>query len=640
MKLLTLLLLINSLGSYLSLAQADVVLDGTLGNDSKLAGPDFQIGADLGRQEGNNLFHSFSEFDLNKEQTAIFQGPGNIEHIIGRVTSNKFSQIDGTIRTEIPNASLYLINPEGFWFGPNARLDLAGSLYVSTANQLHLGNGGVFNARPQPPSVLVSAPPSAFGFLDTAPAKITLNQGSLATGPGKTLALLGGEIRITEGVLRAISGQINLIAISSNNWLTLAPDNKLQTEPNTKFGKIVIENQTNIDVGKEGAGNIYIRGGQLTLSRSNITANTAVDKKGGMIKLEADELRLEQEANIDSRTFGPGQGGQIIIKVAGLATLSNNSTIQSSTLSTDLQAGGAGNIVLDTRCLVLEGSTISTATEGPGTGGDIVISAFDYITLTTTDLSAAAIRASSIPKEGKENTAGDAGRIHLTARDLQLSGNLSKIDNSTAGAGLGGNITLKVANSLRLTGEAAISADSKGTGEAGNISIQTNQIDLADHSTISTATDKADGGNIIIKTPHSLSLSNSQISATVSGGRGQGGNLLISNPRWFRLTNSAVIANATRGKGGLVLIVTGTPIKSENSFITASSEQGVDGDVKIDDIYNVDLSALPMVFLDASGLIKKRCVAKTDADLSQFLIVGKRGLSATPDDLQSYTPTP
>jgi len=47
-----------------------------------------------------------------------------------------------------------------------------------------------------------------------------------------------------------------------------------------------------------------------------------------------------------------------------------------------------------------------------------------------------------------------------------------------------------------------------------------------------------------------------------------------------------------------------------------------------------------MVFLDASGLIKKRCVAKTDADLSQFLIVGKRGLSATPDDLQSYTPTP
>ncbi|MDM8567120.1 hypothetical protein QUF74_15900 [Candidatus Halobeggiatoa sp. HSG11] len=40
---------------------AEVITDGTLGQNINLPGPDFQITPDLGQQHGGNLFHSFQE---------------------------------------------------------------------------------------------------------------------------------------------------------------------------------------------------------------------------------------------------------------------------------------------------------------------------------------------------------------------------------------------------------------------------------------------------------------------------------------------------------------------------------------------------------------------------------------------------
>jgi len=620
-----------TLVTYTSLLSAQVVLDGTLGATVKLEGPHFEIKADYGKSEGGNLFHSFSQFDLNKEQSATFTGPNNIENIISRITSHKYSVIDGIVRTTIPNAELYLINPQGFIFGPNAKLDVQGSVHISTANQIKLGQHGLFETQPPYQSILVSAPPSAFGFLETSPATITVQQSQMATGPGKAFSLVGGEIQINSARLRAISGRINLLTTTQAVDLPVE-----RSETKDWLGKIVIDDKSSIDVGKEGAGDIYIRSGELVLRNSDITANTSASKNGGIIQVEVGELRLSEGSSIDSRTFGPGQGGQIIIKVSGSATLSENSIIQSSTLSTNQQAGDAGNILLEARCLNLAGSSISTATAGPGQGGDINIAVNEAVSLINSAETPSIIEASSEPQAGKEEAAGNAGRIHIKASDLKLSGRGSKIDNSTLGAGLGGNINLKIHNWLNLTDQAFISADSQGTGEAGSITLNTRHLNLHQGS-ISTAAKQAQGGNIIINARQSIKVTDSQLSATVSGGHGNGGNLLIGNPRFFTLTNSQVIANAKAGHGGLVLIVTTPSI--QNSSITAASEEGLAGEVKIDDIYKVDISSLPVVFLDASGLIKKRCQARTMTDLSSFVIVGKSGLPRTPEDLQFHTPS-
>ena len=614
-----------------SLLLAEVVLDGTLGPATTLPGPNFDITADLGQQQGGNLFHSFKFFNLTKEEIATFSGPPTVTNIIGRITGGERSVIDGKIVAKIPQANLYLINPDGFIFGPHTQLDLPGALHISTATQLHLGPTGTFETRQLANSLLVSAPPSAFGFLDSQPGAIEIKEGELVTD-GKSLSLLGGDINIDGGYLRAISGRINLAAVNSANQITITPHD-LEINTHEQLGKITL-NDAAVDVGKEGAGDIYIRGGQFTINNSAIIANTA-EQDGGIIAIQANDLQLQNRSSIDSRVFGPGQGGRIDIEVDGKATLSGESTIITSSFGTKPQSGNAGDVSLKVQDLDLENSSISTTTFGPGQGGDITIEAGDNISLTSTSDSSAAIQASS---EGNQEQAGNAGRIAIKANRFNLVGANSKVDNSTSGTGQGGSIQLQIGSTLTLCDNAFVSADSKGTGNAGNIYINTNALAI-NQGRISTAAARAKGGNIVIGAHNQVEVNHGQISATVSGGQGKGGNLAIGSPSLFRLQDSKIIANASAGDGGLVLIITAAPIESIESSITASSETGLDGDVKIDNIYSVDPSTLPVEFLDASSLIKPQCANRSDTQISRFTITGRGGLPNAPDDLQTYLPS-
>ena len=61
---------------------AEIILDGTLGFKEALTGPNYLLDAKLGKQAGANLFHSFSEFNLNADESITFAGPENINNII------------------------------------------------------------------------------------------------------------------------------------------------------------------------------------------------------------------------------------------------------------------------------------------------------------------------------------------------------------------------------------------------------------------------------------------------------------------------------------------------------------------------------------------------------------------------------
>jgi len=139
---LTILLIIITFAS-----KAQISTDGTLGAAIKLPGPDYQIEAELGQQSGGNLFHSFQDFNLQRFESATFTGPSSVSNIISRVTGGNPSNIDGLIRSKIPAADMYFLNPYGIMFGPHARLDVQGSFHVSTADSLRLQDGGRFEAR-------------------------------------------------------------------------------------------------------------------------------------------------------------------------------------------------------------------------------------------------------------------------------------------------------------------------------------------------------------------------------------------------------------------------------------------------------------------------------------------------------------
>jgi filamentous hemagglutinin family protein len=164
-----------SLVSFLSSAtlHAEVTLDGTLGSRLTLDGPDYAIGAELGQQHGSNLFHSFGKFNLNRNESATFSGPNSISNVISRVTGGTPSSLDGAIRSTIPEANVYLINPAGLMFGPNATLDVQGSFHASTADTLRFSDGSEFNTSTPSKSLLTVAPVSAFGFLTPNPQPLT-----------------------------------------------------------------------------------------------------------------------------------------------------------------------------------------------------------------------------------------------------------------------------------------------------------------------------------------------------------------------------------------------------------------------------------------------------------------------------------
>ena len=118
--------------AFVVCAGAQVVVDNSFGNAGVLNGPNFKIPETLGKTVGDNLFHSFSEFSLQSGQSATFTGPDSIQNILGRVTGAKVSEIDGLIKSEITDANLYLLNPNGFLFGKNAKVDVDGAFTLST----------------------------------------------------------------------------------------------------------------------------------------------------------------------------------------------------------------------------------------------------------------------------------------------------------------------------------------------------------------------------------------------------------------------------------------------------------------------------------------------------------------------------
>ena len=127
-------------------------------------GNTYDIPASLGTTKGANLFQTFIQFDLAQGEVASFGGPAGISNILARVTGSR-SFIDGTIRSTIPNAKLFLMNSHGVTFEEHAHLDINGSFTVTTADVIKLSDGGRFDALDATKDSLTAGAISAYGFL-------------------------------------------------------------------------------------------------------------------------------------------------------------------------------------------------------------------------------------------------------------------------------------------------------------------------------------------------------------------------------------------------------------------------------------------------------------------------------------------
>ncbi|NES87295.1 MAG: filamentous hemagglutinin N-terminal domain-containing protein [Moorea sp. SIO2B7] len=196
---------------------AQITPDNTLGNESSVVTPNVNIKgipSDLiqgGAARGANLFHSFSEFNIDATRGAYFANPAKIRSIFSRVTGSNPSEILGRLGV-LGEANLFFINPNGIIFGKNASLDLKGSFVGSTANSFSFPDGSQFSAtNPQAPPLLKIEVEVPVGLVFEGKAASSLeNAGNLEVGKGKNLTLQG-DIITNSGSLTASGGTIHLL---------------------------------------------------------------------------------------------------------------------------------------------------------------------------------------------------------------------------------------------------------------------------------------------------------------------------------------------------------------------------------------------------------------------------------------------
>ncbi len=620
------LLSVQSLAGMSERTLAQVTPDTSLKTESSVVSPNVNVRGlpadriDGGATRGANLFHSFDQFNVGNGQRVYFTSPAGIETILMRVTGKNLSNILGTLGVD-GGASLFLLNPNGIFFGQNARLDIAGSFVASTANSVLFDDGFAFSTRnPQSPPLLSIRVPIGLQYgsqpgrivnqsrvtsfptplVSNSPLPIPSTIG-LQVSPGKTIALVGGEVALLGGNLTAVQGRIELGAVADNSLVSLTPTANgfaLGYEGVRNFQNILMSEQAALNASGLGGGAIQVQGAQVTLTGgSAILADTFGDYNGIGIQIGAKQLTLRDGAFVSASTFGAGASGNLWVSASESVELIGNGRFEllerlltrtfnpisnraNGLFTLSGGAGVAGNIIINTGRLTLrDGAGGLTSTFLAGQGGNLSVTASESVELINSGLltgtagSGAAGNLSIdtgklIVRDGaliatSTSSEGAGGRINVTADTVELrntprnalvpTGIFATTDSST---GAGGNVTIET-RQLILQGGTGITTTSgrlsrngiiPAGGRGGNLSVTASEkVELAGisvdgqfQSILGTTTfSSSPAGDLKIETDK-LIVRDGAVVSTATVGAGQGGNLTVGASKSVELSGTSV----------------------------------------------------------------------------------------------------
>ncbi|MGI2908854.1 filamentous hemagglutinin N-terminal domain-containing protein [Tolypothrix sp. VBCCA 56010] len=616
------------------LIQAQITSDGTLSTEVLTTNNlDFTI--INGNRVGNNLFHSFRELSVPTRGSASFTNDLNVQNIISRVTGGSISNIDGLLQTN-GSANLFLINPNGIIFGPNASLvNVNGSFVASTASSFIFADGTQFSATNlQTPPLLTVSVPIGLQFGQIAqPIQI---EGSTLRLPGKTLALLGGDVLIKGGTLEAPAGRIDLGSVAPNSLVSLNPISEgwaFGYEGVQNFQDIQVSQKAIVDTSGEGNGAIQLHGRDIAIADSSQVVGVTTGQKPGQplvikasesvevsnsqlatgtvgsgaaseIKIETKRLIVRNGGLVDASSDGSGAGGKITVHASESVQLLGNGLITSlgtQSLGTNNDAGDAGTVNINTGKLILrDGGRILTSTRGAGNAGTLTIDASESVeasgrsVLETRNLPSGLVAETNMSR--LTIATGNAGNLIINTQRLLVQDGASistaAINGST---GQAGKLDINASNYVTVTGNgidgngqivpSTLLATSEGSGSAGDLRINTNKLTVRDGAEVSvSSTGSGKAGNLEITSGIVLLDNQGKITADTTGGKGD---INLHSPNLILRRGSAITTNArgdniTGGninidaKNGFIVAVPG-----EDSNISANSANFQGGNVTI-----------------------------------------------------------
>ncbi|MEM9213475.1 MAG: filamentous hemagglutinin N-terminal domain-containing protein [Cyanobacteria bacterium P01_F01_bin.150] len=618
--------IINTLGLFLLVnfsiqgqhqALAQVTHDGTLSTTVRSI-DNFNFVIEQGDQAGINLFHSFDQFSIPTDSSVYFNNAIDIQNIISRITGSEISNIDGLIKAN-GNANLFLLNPNGFLFGPNARLDIGGSFLATTADRLLFDNQLEFSISDLQSSPLLSIKTpiglqlgQSSGAVEIQGPGHQLNQISdlfpisnnasdslgLEVSSGQSLAFIGNTIQLDGAVLTAPGGSIELGSVAQGR-IEIVADTTQNSVPwhfnyeGTLFNDIQLSNLALVDVSASQAGSVGIEANRLSLNRGSAILSQTGHNPGGNIIVQAHDSIL----------------------VNGLTTQAQFRTLLAAET---LGEGAAGNIFITTPALrVRNGGRINTSTFNSGQGGDIEIWAKNKLQVagvypflvSPIGTEVSTIRATAIGGRG------NAGNIDLQTGNLIVKDGAVIASSTLIGQGNSGNISIQ-ADSIRLTGNnnqlsgSGISSATLGSGNAGTVEINTRLLEILDGNIIdSSSISDGNAGSLdihaserilvrgAIPNPFADDLTRSRISSEVTvvddtsrqvlglddSLEGNAGDISITTPN-LKISDQAAISLIVEGSGdsGELEIETNTTELVNQGTIAATTITGSGGDINLD----------------------------------------------------------
>jgi filamentous hemagglutinin family protein len=601
--------------------KAQITPDGSLPTNVERSGNVLEING--GERRGGNLFHSFRDFSVPTGNEAFFNNAQSIENIINRVTGGNISSIDGLIGAN-GSANLFLLNPAGILFGPNARLNIGGSFFGSTADSILFPDGNEFSAidSQSRPILTINAP---IGLnLRENPADIQVQGSNLAVPQGQNFTLVGGNVSLEGGSLTAREGRVDIGGLLATGIVDINATFGLDFPDNVPKADVFLRDGAFINVRGEGGGFITVNTRNLELTEGsafragigqdlvtsdaqagdiviNASETTSLDGSfidndvrenavgnAGNINLTTGNLFVVNSSRIGSNIFvnGNGNGGNVSINASDLVSLAGNSNIRTQVRENAI--GNAGNIQITTNSLSLkDNSLLVSDISGRGNAGSVTINVTDNI----------AFDNSRILSGVNQEAVGNSGNINITTTSLQLN-NDSLLRSSIFGEGTAGDLTINTSEDVSLQASNLQSQlKENASGQAGNITINANSLFLTDRSRLLTNTEgQGNAGSITINTKDTVSLIEnslifSQIRETAVG---NGGDINIVTGKFSLVGTvgdsqfSQLISN-TRGTGdsGDINIQASESILLDRGRLLASSgerevnPEGNSGDINL-----------------------------------------------------------
>ena len=575
-----------------SQAQAQVVTDiapdtapgfdtGTVVSTS---GNETQIGG--GELSGTNLFHSFAEFDLGNGDTATWvrgmADANTITNVINRVRSGSASNIDGTLAmADMPNADFWFINPAGVVFGDGASVQVPNAAYFSTAHEIGFAGGQRFSTVTPDGSTFSSAPPQAFGFLGGQANLAIL--GTFETNSGSAQPTQVNFVAANIGVDALIEGdgtQFNFTAAGSDAAALALPDlaqpsgsGFIEFAPSALVfadGARFVADRIGFNgsqVYGNGSGDLVVRGNEVVLANGAVLQSDTLAGPEGDILVDAGFLLLTTGAAI--RTFadpgGAADGGSIHV-MADTAIIEAGGNLRAFSDG----PGNAGKVGVEGDRLFVDQALITSATAGSGDAGDVAIAAREM----------AVLPDGTISSEALEFSSGNAGDVTVTVAETLRMELSSEISASSRGSGFAGIVEVK-AQRLDMIG-GAINSFTGGSSDAGLVGVFVDELNMTggriDSASDSVLDNAGNAGSVFIAAGQASIGGWAQIDSR--GFAGNAGDVTLEVFGRLEIADMAEISAATdgAGDGGLVqvaadeLVMTGGAI---NSFTGGSGDAGL-----------------------------------------------------------------